>query len=52
MTGGTESYSLSEKNGVTTLIVKQDVPQEQEVTFNIRLPRAFERIKTLAEKMQ
>jgi hypothetical protein len=51
-TGGTESYSLTEKNGVTTLIVKTDVPQEQEETFNIRLPRALERIKTLAEKIQ
>ena len=51
-TGGTESYSLTEKNGVTTLIVKFDVPQEQEETFNIRFPRALERIKTLAEKMQ
>ncbi|MHB8129936.1 MAG: hypothetical protein ACYDEX_13140 [Mobilitalea sp.] len=48
-TGGTESYSLTEKNGVTTLIVKTDVPQEQEETFNIRFPRALERIKTLAE---
>lgn len=49
-TGGTESYSLTEKNGVTTLTVKTDVPQEQEETFNIRFPRALERIKTLAEK--
>ncbi|MEI7883793.1 MAG: hypothetical protein WCI30_00410 [Clostridia bacterium] len=48
-TGGTESYSLTEKNGVTTLIVKMDVPQEQEETFNTRFPRALERIKTLAE---
>lgn len=51
-TGGTESYSLSEKNGVTTLIVKIDVPQEQEETFRIRIPEALERIKTLAEKTQ
>lgn len=51
-TGGTESYSLTEKNGVTTLIVKIDVPKEQEETFNIRFPRALERIKTLEEKMQ
>lgn len=51
-TGGTESYSLTEKNGVTTLIVKTDVPQEQEETFNIRFLRALERIKTLAEEMQ
>ncbi|MDF2557258.1 MAG: hypothetical protein K0R71_1086 [Bacillales bacterium] len=50
-TGGSESYSLTEKNGVTTLIVKTDVPQELEETFTIRLPRALERIKTLAEKM-
>ena len=51
-TGGTESYSLTEKNGVTTLIAKTDVPQEQEETFNIRFPRALERVKTLAEKIQ
>ena len=50
-TGGTESYSLSEKNGVTTLIVKTDVPDEQEETFSIRIPEALERIKTLAEKI-
>ena len=50
-TGGTESYSLAEKNGVTTLIVKTDVPQEQEETFNSRFPRALERIKTLAENI-
>ncbi|MGA9517741.1 MAG: hypothetical protein WBV27_03030 [Trichococcus sp.] len=51
-TGGTGSYSLSEKNGVTTLIVKIDVPQEQEETFRIRVPEALERIKSLAEKTQ
>lgn len=51
-TGGTENYTLTERNGATTLIVKTDVPQEQEETFNIRLPSALERIKTLAEKMQ
>lgn len=49
-TGGRESYSLIEKNGVTTLIIKTDVPQEQKETFKIRFPRALERIKTLAEK--
>jgi len=51
-TGGTESYSLTEKNGVTTLIVKIDVPLELEETFNIRFPRALECVKALAEKMQ
>lgn len=48
-TGGTESYALTEKNGVTTLIVKFDVPLELEEIFNIRFPRVMERIKTLAE---
>jgi hypothetical protein len=40
-TGGTESYSLTEKNGITTLIVKIEGPQEQEETFKIRFPRAL-----------
>ncbi len=48
-TGGKESYALTEKNGVTTLIVKTDVPKEQEETFTTRFPKALERIKTLAE---
>ena len=51
-TGGTESYSLTEKNGMTTVIVKTDVPFEQEETFNTRLPEALERLKTLAEEKQ
>ena len=51
-TGGTESYSLDEKNGVTVLIVKTDVPEEMEEMFNSILPRAMERIKTLAEGRQ
>ncbi|MBI4857434.1 MAG: hypothetical protein HY818_11915 [Acetobacterium woodii] len=51
-TGGTESYSLAEKNGVTTLIVKTDVPQELVEIFNARLPKALERIKMLAEKIK
>lgn len=48
-TGGSESYSLSEENGVTTLTVKTDVPFEQEETFNVRFPLALMRVKTLAE---
>ena len=48
-TGGIESYSLTEKNGVTTLTVKTDIPQEQEETFRIRFPRALNRIKILTE---
>ncbi|NMO97701.1 hypothetical protein [Paenibacillus lemnae] len=48
--GGTESYYLNEINGVTTLTVKTEVPQELEEIFNDRLPRALERIKTLSEE--
>lgn len=51
-TGGRESYSLVEKNGVTVLTVRMDIPQEQLETFNIRFPQALQRIKSLAEKMQ
>ena len=49
-TGGTESYALVENSGITKLIVKTEVPLEQEDTFNSRLPRALERIKTLSEE--
>lgn len=49
-TGGTESYTLAEKEGVTTLLVKTEVPIELEELFRVRLPQALERIKTLAEK--
>lgn len=49
-TGGAESYALTEKNGVTALNVKIDVPLEQEETMSSRFPKALERIKSLAEK--
>lgn len=51
-TGGTESYSLTEKNRITTLTVNAEVPEELEEMFNISLPRALGSIKTLAEKME
>ncbi len=50
--GGTESYSLAEKNGVTTLTVTMDVPIDLEETFNSLFPRALGRVKTLAETTQ
>jgi len=50
-TGGTESYSLTEKDGVSVLIATADIPDELEEIFNIRLPRALDRIKALAEKI-
>ncbi|TFD99448.1 SRPBCC domain-containing protein [Jeotgalibacillus salarius] len=49
-TGGRESYSLTEENGGTLLVTKTDIPKEQEETFAIRLPKALERIKELAEE--
>ena len=48
-TGGTESYYLSETDGVTTLTVKMDVPIEMEEIFNDRVPMALVRIRALSE---
>ncbi len=50
--GGTESHTLSEKEGVTTLTVAFDVPAEMEEIFHERFPRAMTRIKELAEETQ
>ena len=49
-TGGMESYELIEKNGITNLTVKIDVPPGQEEIFKDRFPKALERVKILAEK--
>ena len=51
-TGGTESYSLAENDGVTTLTVDIHVPPGQEETFKDRLPKALERVKILAEEKE
>ena len=51
-TGGTESYSLAENEGVTTLTVDIDVPPGQEETFKVRFPKALERVKILAEEKE
>lgn len=51
-TGGTESYELVEKNGMTSLTVNIDVPAGQKETFRIRLPKALERVKNLSEKKE
>jgi hypothetical protein len=48
-TGGTESYTLTEKNGTTTLAVTVDVPPKLEAYFKVNYPKAFERVKALAE---
>ena len=48
-TGGAESYSLSEKDGTTTLTAAFDVPPELEEYFKVNYPKALERVKVLAE---
>ena len=48
-TGGGESYSLTEKDSLTTLTVVFDVPSELEEEFNISYPKALEQVKVLAE---
>lgn len=47
--GLTESYSLTEINGITTLIAKTDVPENLVEMFTISIPKALARIKALAE---
>ena len=49
-TGGTESYSLAESGGSTALTVELDVPPGLEEIFQVRLPKALDRVKILAEK--
>ena len=49
-TGGKESYELVEKNGGTNLTVNIDVPPGLEEIFQVRFPKALERVKILAEE--
>ncbi|MEO5927727.1 MAG: SRPBCC domain-containing protein [Patescibacteria group bacterium] len=48
-TGGTETYELTENDGVTALDVHIDVPPGLEEIFQDRFPKALERVKVLAE---
>lgn len=48
-TGGQESYSLTEKDGTTTVSVTFDVPPEMEEYFAVNYPKALDRVKILAE---
>lgn len=50
-TGGKESYSLGETNGVTTITVAFDVPEEMEGYFQVTYPKALEQVKQLAERL-
>lgn len=49
-TGGTESYRLAEKDGITTLTARFDVPPELEEYFKNNYPKALEQVKVLAER--
>jgi hypothetical protein len=49
-TGGSESYTLIDKEGQTFLTIKSEIPEELVEMFNDRLPRAMKRIKELAER--
>lgn len=48
-TGGRESYSLTEQDGVTTLVATFDVPLKMEAYFTDVYPKAFACVKDLAE---
>lgn len=49
-TGGEESYTLAEDDGLTTLTVTFGVPPEQVEHFTVNYPKALERVKQLAEE--
>ncbi|MBP7807172.1 hypothetical protein KA047_01610 [Candidatus Saccharibacteria bacterium] len=48
-TGGEENYSLTEKEGTTSLSAAFDVPPEMEEYFALNYPKALQRVKELAE---
>jgi uncharacterized protein YndB with AHSA1/START domain len=48
-TGGCESYTLTEVDGVTTLKLAFDVPEELEEIMNASYPKALAKIKQLSE---
>lgn len=48
-TGGSESYTLKEQDGQTTLTTAIDVPPELADYFTANYPKALERVKALAE---
>lgn len=47
--GGNESYTLTENNGVTTLTSVIDMPEKMEAYFNVAYPKALQKLKELAE---
>jgi uncharacterized protein YndB with AHSA1/START domain len=51
-TGGKETYSLKEVDGVIMLTAEFDVPSELVDYFKDTYPKAFEKIKNIAEEVQ
>jgi len=49
-TGGSERYTLSEDNDVTTLTLMCDIPLRMEEYFIEAYPKALDKIKELSEK--
>lgn len=49
-TGGSESYTLVENDGLTTLTAEFDVPPELKGYFNDAYPKALARVKELADE--
>lgn len=50
-TGGDESYTLDDTDGVTRLILELDVPEELEEIMNTSYPKALNKVKELSEKV-
>jgi hypothetical protein len=48
-TGALENYSVSEKNGVTELLIEMDSIEDYEAYFEKTWPLALEKVKELAE---
>lgn len=49
-TGGTESYALTESDGITTLLHITDVPPELGEMMEASYQKALERVKVLSEE--
>jgi hypothetical protein len=47
--GGLENYTLTERNGVTTVTVDLESPDEYADMFNEKFPPALQRLKEIAE---
>ncbi len=48
--GSKENYTLTENDGITTLVVDMDIADEYKEMFEKMWPKAMENIKALAEK--